>query len=80
MDAAKTKVTPQRTAAVRQSVLLVSWTLWKERNSRTFQGVASRIEIIYKAMVEEAEDWVQAGFSSLAVVVATFVCYVTSAL
>lgn len=37
-------------------LLLISWTLWKGRNSRTFQGVASGIEIIYKAVVEEAED------------------------
>jgi hypothetical protein len=65
-------------------LLLISWTLWKERNSRTFQGVASGIQVIYKTVVEEAEDCVQAGFSTLAAlcppVVAKIVSYVLSAL
>jgi hypothetical protein len=65
-------------------LLLISGTLWKERNSRTFQGVASGIQVIYKTVVEEAEDCVQAGFSTLAAlcphVVAKIVSYVLSAL
>ena len=49
-------------------LLLISWTLWKERNSRTFQGVVAGIEILYKAVVEEAEAWVEARFTTLAAV------------
>lgn len=56
---------PDARPAFDSLLLLISWTLWKERNGRTFHGVASRLEIIYKAVVEEAEDWIQAGFSTL---------------
>lgn len=49
-------------------LLLTLWMLWKERNSRTFKGIASTVEIIYRTLVQEAEGWVQAGFTSLAAV------------
>jgi ribosomal protein S14 len=32
-------------------LLLTSWTLWKERNSRTFRGIASTVEIIYRTLI-----------------------------
>jgi hypothetical protein len=42
-------------------VLLVSWTLWLERNKRTFQGTLASVLDLYCAVIREAEIWVEAG-------------------
>jgi hypothetical protein len=47
-------------------VLLVAWSIWKERNNRTFQRVAAGTVAMALAILQEAGDWVQAGFSGLA--------------
>jgi len=43
-------------------VLLVSWTLWVERNKRTFQGTLASVLDLYRAVIREPEIWVEAGF------------------
>jgi hypothetical protein len=47
-------------------VLLVTWTLWKERNARVFRRRASAAPAMAKEMLMEAELWCDAGFRSLA--------------
>lgn len=47
-------------------VLLVSWKLWLERNNRTFQGTSAGIQDLFRAVIAEAESWVEAGFTTLA--------------
>lgn len=49
-------------------MLLIAWSLWKERNSRTFQRVSRGVQEIYQAVVNEAVDWVQSGFKTLEIV------------
>lgn len=46
-------------------ILLVTWCTWKERNSRTFQRTATGIDGLLAAVIREAEDWTEAGFSTL---------------
>lgn len=50
--------------------LLISWNTWKERNNRTFAGVAVGTHVLFRVAVSEAEDWVQAGFRTLSAVCA----------
>jgi hypothetical protein len=45
-------------------MLPIAWSIWKERNNRTFQRTAVGLQAIYQAVVREAEDWVDAGFST----------------
>jgi hypothetical protein len=49
-------------------VLLTAWNLWKERNRWTLDGVHRTVSQLCRAIVEEADAWVAAGFSSLAAV------------
>ena len=46
--------------------LLVSWSLWNERNKRTFQGTSVGINDLYRVVISEADIWVEAGFRTLA--------------
>lgn len=56
-------------ASLRQTfdmiLLLVCWVIWKERNSRTFDGVTLRARDLYAAFVGEAEAWTAAGYRTL---------------
>jgi len=47
--------------------LLVAWNLWKERNSVTFGRAAATDVTALRQAVAREEDWVTAGFTSLAV-------------
>jgi hypothetical protein len=51
-------------------VLLVSWSLWKERNNRTFERRSTTAGQLVAAILEEAGAWVGAGYSSLALLTA----------
>lgn len=46
--------------------LLVSWLIWKERNSRVFDRVATMPAWLLPKIREEGICWVQAGFRRLA--------------
>lgn len=48
-------------------VLLITWTLWKERNDRTFSQTASAHPGLLQKVIKEASDWVLAGFKTLSV-------------
>jgi len=49
-------------------MLLISWAIWKERNNRTFSRTVAGTQELFRKVVQEAEDWVQTGFKTLAVV------------
>jgi hypothetical protein len=46
-------------------MLLVSWSIWKERNNRVFNGVSSQPQRLAKLVLEEGPLWVVAGFCLL---------------
>jgi len=48
------------------TVLLVSWRLWKERNSRTFDNSASTVQQVAKLVLELTDEWIAAGFVAIA--------------
>jgi hypothetical protein len=48
--------------------LLASWITWKERNSRTFAWEHAPVHELYRKVLREADDWIKAGFTTLAVV------------
>lgn len=47
-------------------VLLVCWTVWKERNCCTFRGEALSAVAMTRQRLLEANEWLDAGYSSLA--------------
>ena len=46
-------------------VFLVSWRLWKEMNSRTFNNTSCSTGEVLGAIADEANLWVMAGFRHL---------------
>jgi hypothetical protein len=44
---------------------LVGWTIWKERNAWTFNGVATLVAALANKIQEEAEEWCRAGYKRL---------------
>lgn len=48
-------------------VFLISWTLWKEWNDRTFSRTACTQAMLLQKVIRKATDWVQAGFKTLGV-------------
>jgi hypothetical protein len=51
-------------------VLLVSWSLWKERNRRTFDRKSRSTTELLQAILEEVDAWIAAGFRGLALLTA----------
>jgi len=47
------------------AILLVSWWLWKERNSRVFDNVAYMADQATRKVMEEGDEWIAAGFTAL---------------
>ena len=47
------------------TVLLVSWRLWKERNSCTFDNSASTVQQVAKLVLEETDEWIAARFVAI---------------
>jgi hypothetical protein len=44
---------------------LLGWTLWKERNARTFRNDAATPSELLQGIVDEANLWVMSGFTAL---------------
>jgi hypothetical protein len=59
---------PQSKKGLDSLVLLVVWTLWKERNSRIFQRSAETLGTINKRIADEVELWKISGALGLGAV------------
>lgn len=49
-------------------LLLVAWTVWKERNCRVFGRPPSSVQDVVRAAIREGEDWALAGFAPVAAI------------
>lgn len=43
----------------------ISWSIWKERNARTFRGPSTQPTNLLSRIVEEAREWSLAGYRKL---------------
>ena len=43
----------------------IAWQLWKERNARTFRGVALQPSMVLRLIQLEGENWIAAGAKNL---------------
>jgi hypothetical protein len=48
-------------------VLVTSWTVWKERNKRTFDGVARTTSQVVDAITTELDDYVASGYRGITI-------------
>jgi hypothetical protein len=46
-------------------VLLVSWRLWRERNSRVFDNVSITADQARRVVLDEGDEWITAGFTAI---------------
>jgi hypothetical protein len=51
--------------AMTSLTMLVSWTIWKERNARVFQNKSAPPPILLEIIKNEAKLWVAAGAKHL---------------
>ncbi|GJM90353.1 hypothetical protein PR202_ga06625 [Eleusine coracana subsp. coracana] len=63
--AMRTGLPKQAKKAMDSLFMLVAWHLWKERNSRTFNGKAASVAEISDRIMDEARAWVAAGAKNL---------------
>jgi hypothetical protein len=46
-------------------LLLVSWRIWKEHNSRVFDNVSATAQQARHMVLEEGDEWICDGFTAL---------------
>jgi hypothetical protein len=54
---------------VRSLIILVCWTIWRERNVRIFEGQEKGEDRLISEVKEEARQWAQAGAKGLSILV-----------
>jgi len=63
-------VPPSLSRSFDSLVLLVSWNLWKERNSRPFNRTQTQATALLETIAKEADSWIATGFNALALLLA----------
>jgi hypothetical protein len=61
------KASPNR-KALASITMLVSWTIWKKRNTRVFKNKAAPTSVLLKTIKNDARLWIAAGAKHLSVV------------
>ena len=56
-------------SALASLTLLVSWTIWNERNARVYRHKSAPPPILLNTILEEAKLWVTAGAKKLGLIV-----------
>lgn len=62
---ARNSVTKVRRKELDASVILISWTIWKERNQRIFNKVVTTCDQLLQSMLDEHCQWRLAAATSL---------------
>jgi hypothetical protein len=62
-----TKASPNR-KALASITMLVSWTIWKERNARVFNSKAAPTSVLLETIKDDVRLWIAAGAKHLSVV------------
>jgi hypothetical protein len=47
------------------AVLLVSWWIWKECNSRTYDNSSSTVQQVTRLVLDEMDGWINTGFLAI---------------
>ena len=58
-----------KSKAIASITMLVTWTIWKERNARVFNNKSTPPPTLFEAIKGEARLWVTAGAKHLSFVI-----------
>uniref|UniRef100_A0ACD5W723 Uncharacterized protein n=1 Tax=Avena sativa TaxID=4498 RepID=A0ACD5W723_AVESA len=58
-----------KTKAMASITMLISWTIWKERNARVFNNKFAQLQTLLDIIKREARLWILAGAKSLSFVI-----------
>ena len=54
---------------LKTAIILITWEIWKERNARAFNNVATMPTVLFQKIKDESKNWIMAGAKHLAEIV-----------